>query len=242
VLKLALANIRTYSRRFIAGTLAVMIGTAFLSATLMVNSSATASLERSIGEAYQHADLVAGIDTDQPTTDVEVLGTQQLAALRAVPGVAAVEPQTTSGARIATGSGDYNAVVQPYAADAQLRTTDLVSGSAPTGGSEVTVDAKHAEQYGLHAGDTVGVTGSAPDGTALEYTATITGITTSSNSPFLGSNLQVAVSADRYASFVGSAPDYQSLMIRLDDGADPAAVTAGATDALKAHGISHPRS
>ncbi|MBM6621123.1 ABC transporter permease [Micrococcaceae bacterium RIT802] len=240
MLKLALANIRTYSRRLIAVTLAVMIGTAFLSATLMVNSSATASLERSIGEAYQHADLVAGIDTDQPTTDVEVLGVKQLEAVAAVPGVAAVEPQTTSGARIATGTGDYNAVVHPYAADAQLRTTTLVSGTAPTGGSQVTVDEKHAEQYGLNTGDTVGVTGSAPDGSALDYTATITGITTSSNSPFLGSNLQVAVSGDRYAFFVGSAPDYQSLMIRLDDGADAAAVTTAAADALKAHGISHP--
>lgn len=240
MLSLALANIRTYSRRFIAVTLAVMIGTAFLSATLMVNSSATASLERSIGEAYQHADLVAGIDMNQAVPDGELLGAKQLAAVAAVPGVAAVEPQTTSGARIATGSGDYTAVVQPYAADAQLRTTTLVSGNAPTGGSEVTVDADHAERYGLHTGDTVGVTATTPDGKTLDYEARITGITTSSNSPFVGSDLQVAVSQEKYDSFTGPAPDYQSLMLRLDDGADAAAVTTAAADALKSHGISNP--
>lgn len=240
MLSLALANIRTYSRRFIAVTLAVMIGTAFLSATLMVNSSATASLERSIGEAYQHADLVAGIDMNQPFTEGEVLGAQQLAAVAAVPGVAAVEPQTTSGARIATGSGDYTAVVQPYAADAQLRTTTLDSGNAPTGGSELTVDADHAERYGLHTGDIVGVTGTSPDGKTLDYEARITGITASSNSPMLGSELQVAVSPKKYDSFTGSAPDYQSLLLRLDDGADAAAVTTAAADALKSHGISNP--
>lgn len=240
MLALALANLRTYARRFIAVTLAVMIGTAFLSATLMVNSSATASLERSIGEAYQHADLVAGIDADQPTTDDEVLGTKQLAAVAAVPGVAAVEPQTSTGARIATGTGDYNAVVRPFAADAQLRTTAMVSGHAPTGGSQVTVDEKHATQYGLDTGDTVGVTASTPDGTVLDYPATITGITTSSNSPFLGSNLQVAVSPDRYADFAGADPYYESLLVRLDDGTDPAAATGAITDALRGHGISSP--
>ncbi|WP_417234065.1 ABC transporter permease [Arthrobacter sp.] len=240
MLSLALANLRTYSRRFIAVTLAVMIGTAFLSATLMVNSSATASLERSIGEAYQHADLVAGIDADQPTTDDEALGTKQLAAVAAVPGVAAVEPQTSTGARIATGTGDYNAVVQPFAADAQLRTTAMAPGHAPTGGSQVTVDEKHATQYGLDTGDTVGVTASTADGTVLDYPATITGITTSSNSPFLGSNLQVAVSPDRYADFAGADPYYESLLVRLDDGTDPAAATGAITDALRGHGISSP--
>ncbi|WP_372699693.1 FtsX-like permease family protein [Arthrobacter sp. JSM 101049] len=248
MLTLALANIRTYARRFIAVTLAVMIGTAFLSATLMVNSSATASLQRSIGEAYEHADLVAGIDDDAAATASadssdaaeQILGAEQLAAVREVPGVGAAEPQTTSGARIAADSGDYNAVVQPFAADAQLRATELVSGRAPSGTGQITVDQKHAEQYGLSAGNTVDLTGTTPNGDPIDYPATITGITASSNSPFLGSNLQVAVSPERYATFTGDEPMYQSIMVRLDDGTDPAAATTAIADALRAHGISTP--
>lgn len=234
--KLALANIRMYSRRFIAVTLAVMIGTAFLAATLMVNSSTTASLERSIGEAYQNADLVAGSSPTE-TDESIVVGKKQLTAVREVPGVAAVEPQTSTGARIQTGSGDYNAVVQPFTHDEQLRTTELDSGAVPGTRGEITVDQKHAESYDLHIGDEVGVSGSSPDGTTVDFTARISGITTSSDSPFLGSNLQVAVSPERYTTLIGSDPQYQSLLVRLDEGTNQAEASTAIAGALEAKGV-----
>ncbi|MDN6170690.1 MAG: ABC transporter permease [Micrococcaceae bacterium] len=218
---LALANIRMYSRRFIAVTLAVMIGTAFLAATLMVNASTTASLERSIGEAYQNADLVAGISPDE-TDDSVGLGPEQLTAVRQAPGVAAAEAQSSAGARIETGSGDYNAIVQSYGSDEQLRTTKLDSGAVPAGREEITVDDQHAKTYHLKVGDEVGMSGSSADGSTVDFTARISGITTSSNSPFMGSNLQVTVSPQRYSTLIGSDPQYQSLLVRLDDGTDPA--------------------
>ncbi|MGO2005406.1 ABC transporter permease, partial [Arthrobacter rhombi] len=237
MLSLALANIRMYSRRFIAVTLAVMIGTAFLAATLMVNASTTASLERSIGEAYQNADLVAGISPDE-TDEAVGLGPEQLAAVRKAPGVAAAEAQSSAGARIETGSGDYNAIVQSFVSDEQLRTTELDSGAVPADREEITVDRQHAESYHLKVGDEVGMSGSSPDGSTVDFTARISGITTSSNSPFMGSNLQVAVSPQRYSTLMGSDPQYESLLVRLDAGTDPAEAASAVAAALKSAGVS----
>ncbi|MGP5073794.1 ABC transporter permease [Arthrobacter rhombi] len=237
MLSLALANIRMYSRRFIAVTLAVMIGTAFLAATLMVNASTTASLERSIGEAYQNADLVAGISPDE-TDEAVGLGSEQLTAVRKAPGVAAAEAQSSAGARIETGSGDYNAIVQSFVSDEQLRTTELDSGAVPADREEITVDRQHAESYHLKVGDEVGMSGSSPDGSTVDFMARISGITISSNSPFMGSNLQVAVSPQRYSTLMGSDPQYESLLVRLDAGTDPAEATSAVAAALKSAGVS----
>ena len=60
MLQVALANIKTYARRYIAVLLAVAIGTAFLGATLAVAFLLlVATLKNSVGDAYKNADLVA---------------------------------------------------------------------------------------------------------------------------------------------------------------------------------------
>ncbi|WP_049829945.1 hypothetical protein [Arthrobacter sp. RIT-PI-e] len=58
VLQVALAQVRTNARRFVAVGLAVILGVSFLSAPLMAGSTTTASLTRSVGASSAAADLV----------------------------------------------------------------------------------------------------------------------------------------------------------------------------------------
>ena len=138
MIQLALANLKAYSRRFIAVILAVMIGTAFLAATLMVNASATESLKNSIGSAYASADLVvtgdmnAAYDNDEDAkSESYSLGSKALEAIGKTPGVAAVHGISNAGASVQAGSKRYYAQVSTPAADAQLNTTTLESGAMP---------------------------------------------------------------------------------------------------------------
>src|SRR5699024_1699526 len=89
MLHVALANIKTYARRYIAVILAVAIGTAFLAATLAVNTSTRATSKNSLGDTYKNADLVAFQDwelaPDDPDFKYTVLGLKQVQQIRELP-------------------------------------------------------------------------------------------------------------------------------------------------------------
>ena len=72
MLRVALSQLTTHFRRFIAIGLAVMLSVMFLSSTLMVGASTNASLGASIGEAYRNADLVATSKNGEPFTQAAV--------------------------------------------------------------------------------------------------------------------------------------------------------------------------
>ena len=80
MLRVALSQFQSHSRRFVAVGLAVMLSVAFLSTTLMVGASTRASLGASLGEAYTKAELIA-------TPDGGTFNGAGLAAVRGVPGV-----------------------------------------------------------------------------------------------------------------------------------------------------------
>uniref|UniRef100_UPI0039EF44B1 hypothetical protein n=1 Tax=Sinomonas sp. G460-2 TaxID=3393464 RepID=UPI0039EF44B1 len=58
MLGVALSQLTTHARRFVAIVLAVLLAVGFLTATLMANASTTASLVASVGQDYAKADLV----------------------------------------------------------------------------------------------------------------------------------------------------------------------------------------
>ena len=60
MLQVALAQVRTHARRFVAVGLAVVMAVGFLTATLMVNASTEASLANSIGAGFLVAASQAG--------------------------------------------------------------------------------------------------------------------------------------------------------------------------------------
>lgn len=73
MLQVALAQVRTHARRFIAVGLAVMLGVGFLSATLMVGGTTNATLQNSVGAGYAASDLV--VTSSQSALPANILDT-----------------------------------------------------------------------------------------------------------------------------------------------------------------------
>ncbi|MET1036409.1 MAG: ABC transporter permease [Arthrobacter sp.] len=248
MLSLALANLRTYGRRFVAVCLAVMIGTAFLSATLMVGASATASLQRSVGASYQNADLVAAVDwaaSDAaaagggPSADATVLGPRALEAASAVPGVAAGYGRIQTAARVLSGDDGETALVGGYAAAEALRSVVVTAGALPDDARGIALDTRHAADSGLGLGDSVTLAAPTADG-EVGLPVRITGLTAPSDDPGAGAYMQVTAADPLLERILGGSPDYGQLQLLLDDGADPAAVAPAVADALTAAGVAHP--
>lgn len=247
VLKLALANLKTYSRRFIAVTLAVMIGTAFLAATLMVNASATESLKASIGSSYANADLVVTGDymADMDADDSErpetySLDAKTLKAIEDIDGVAAVHGVTNSGVSVNAGGRDYYASANTAATNTKLNTTTLTSGSLPTGGDQVAVDATYAGEYNISVGDVLEVGSTTAEGKEVSRQVKVSGITAASNDPITGAamNLTVGQSLLEALSGPGDA-SYGSITLAAKDGVDLQGLKAPLATALEATGLKY---
>ncbi|EMQ97894.1 ABC transporter permease [Paeniglutamicibacter gangotriensis] len=253
VLQLALANLKTYSRRFIAVTLAVMIGTAFLGATLMVNASATESLKNSIGSSYANSDLVihgdysAAYDNlDAADTDGEPdpvgyqLGAKALKAVEGTAGVSAAHGAAGTSVSVHAGSKDYFASVSTVAKDPRLTSTVLESGALPSSSDQVAVDATYAGEYNISRGDVLDVASATEDGKEISKQVKVTGITEASNDPLTGANMSLTVSQSLLEALSGPGETtYQSIALLSVGSVDLDTLKTSITSALASEGIEY---
>ncbi|MDQ0735278.1 ABC transporter permease [Arthrobacter agilis] len=228
MLQIALAQVRVHARRFLAVGLAVMLGVAFLSATLMVGATTTASLGRSIGAGYATADLVV---TGQDGSDVPADVVERLTA---VPGVDTAYGLERAYGQLATGAQSSLAVFTTTA-PTDLENAEVIRGSYPGAPDEVALDEKSAERLGVVPGDTValGDGGAATPG-ALGGALTVTGLVTPSADPSLSGAVQVLASASVVRELTGGDPAIRNIQLALAPGADAAAVLGAVTAVLEA--------
>lgn len=226
MLHVALANIRTYARRYIAAVLAVAIGTAFLGASLAVDSSTRATLKNSIGEVYRSADLVAYRDWQDPDYGEEgdqPLGMQTLKAIRALPEVQTAYASSSTGASLRTDDDSYGAWLIPVSAENRFSGLDLVEGRAPLKENEATIDEKHAAEEGLSLGDVVVLEGVGGGENLQEMT--LVGMSATSVDPFKSSMMQVGVSEDSWGYLAGPDAEFDEIIVN-SKGDKAAAATA----------------
>ncbi|MHA7177870.1 ABC transporter permease [Arthrobacter sp. Sr24] len=234
MLHVALSQLKTHSRRFIAITLAVLLAVAFLSATLMVNASTQASLKASIGQAYASADLVVSPIGYDPLT------TAAAASVAGSPLVVESYAQRSLYVQTDLGSASVAAFIRNMPAFPSLEPVKLVSGAWPSTAQEVVVDAKTAERNSLVVGSKTTLTGqpvadtASPTGwgDAPKLSATVSGIMAASTDP-LSSGM---------AQFVGipaavdslSAPDagFSTISVNLKPGISLATAQAALATAL----------
>ncbi|WP_411734606.1 ABC transporter permease, partial [Paeniglutamicibacter sp.] len=247
MLQLAFANLKAYSRRFIAVTLAVMIGTAFLAATLMVNASATETLKNSIGSSYAGSDLVVGSDQnadyaegDDSKPETYALGSKALKAIEDTAGVAAVHGVTNIGVNVHAGSREYYALAKTAAKDARLSTTVLESGALPTASEQVAVDATYAKEYNISFGDVLDVGTTTEEGKNISRHAKVTGITLASNDPLTGSAMNLTVSQSLLDSLSGPGDaSFGNIILMANDGVDLQRLKAPIAASLEATGLKY---
>lgn len=232
MLQVALSQLKTHSRRFIAITLAVLLAVAFLSATLMVNASTAASLKASIGQAYSKGDLVASSPYDSPLT------TADAAAVANSPVVAQSYAQRTPFVQATVDNATVPATFRNLPDSPSLEAVALNSGAWPSNDQEVTVDATTAERRSLSVGSEATLTGQPIDsesGTSpgAEKTVTISGITATSADPITSGLAQFVGTAAAVDAFSSPEMGINTISVILKDGvsiADAKVALATAVD------------
>jgi putative ABC transport system permease protein len=214
MLQVALSQLRTHSRRFIAITLAVLLAVAFLSATLMVNSSTKASLVASMGQSYASADLVVSPEGNDP---LSLSAVDKVAASGVV---AASYAQRSLYLSADTGKANFQGTLRNMPATAALEPVKLLSGAWPGSNAQVTIDQATADHQGLAVGQTVTFTGntSAESPSAPVLKATISGITASATDPLASGVAQFVGPAAAVTALGGPDQGFGLVSLNLRDG------------------------
>jgi len=156
--------------RLVLTTASIALGVAFLAGTLVLTSTMGLAFEQLFGKVSAGTDAV--VRTEAPYTATEGVGTSRgpvaasvLADVQKVDGVRAAEGSVTGYALLTDNDGKAiitkgGAPTTGYSmpADEGLRgDVELLSGSAPTGPTEVAIDATSAEEHHIALGSTIKV-------------------------------------------------------------------------------------
>ncbi|MFJ4229717.1 ABC transporter permease [Paenarthrobacter nicotinovorans] len=213
MLRVALSQLTTHYRRFIAIGLAVMLSVMFLSSTLMVGASTNASLGASIGEAYRNADLVATSKSGEAFSQVAV------DAAASSPAVEASYAERSTYVTFEAGGGEQYGKLRNTAPES-LESAVLASGSMPGNALEAAIDVKSAEHLGLAVGSTLELHGGGPVKNAK---VTISGLIQATNDPFSSSAAQLLSSESVLNAVQDAGAGYSSLQFALKPGEDVSA-------------------
>lgn len=147
VFRLSLATLRHQSRRYLAPGLAVVLGIAFIAATLVLTDTLSSSMKQSVAGQYEpYSAVVAPPEgsTEMPASVLDDVTTAD--------GVESVDAVRESSAMMRAGSGELYATVTtaPESADHQIS-----SGREPRDRTEVMLAENTADSAGVDIGDTV---------------------------------------------------------------------------------------
>ncbi|MFJ8199457.1 ABC transporter permease [Streptomyces sp. NPDC096152] len=163
--RLSLSSLRAHRRRFAGTFLAVFLGVAFLTGTLVMGDTLRASFDSMFGTAARGTDAVVR-GADVITTPGESRGvrrpvdTSLLTAVARVPGVAASAPEIQGAGQLvgrkgtAVGGQGPPTLAGNWITDPELNPYRLAEGRAPAKSGEVVVNRGAARKGGLRIGDT----------------------------------------------------------------------------------------
>ncbi|ACZ31618.1 protein of unknown function DUF214 [Xylanimonas cellulosilytica DSM 15894] len=171
MLRLTLAQMRRSLGRLAAAGIAVVIGTAFVAATLLAGDLITRSVHDSIASQFAQSDLV--VEGTLTADDVE--------GIAAAPGVAAAQGVLVSHQGISAGNRTIWQATVPLPDDARLNPLVLAEGEWPAGDTQIALPPDVAERLQVDVGDTVGVerwvvaqTTTADDGSTIQESELVT--------------------------------------------------------------------
>ena len=167
MLRTALRNVLAHKGRLLMTVLAVMLGVAFVSGTLVFTSTVSAAFQKSAEKGYSHVDVAIRPDTSKddkrpgPPPDLSATTLKKAAAL---PGTERATGVVSGFAALADKHGDlvgqgWSTQGANYYAGPDGQGTDsrypMRHGRAPHDAHEVALDAETARRTGYQVGDTV---------------------------------------------------------------------------------------
>lgn len=231
--RISFANLHHKPGRFIATTLAVIVGTGFLAGALVLRDSLGPALASNQSIALKNVSVVvlplAGNDTGPG-------GRQSVQQTLSVPATLLPKVQSARGvaaaAGIATGPlkllGANNSTVltgltgQGWVSVPQLNPFTVVQGSAPTQSGQVTFDTDTAEKRGISVGNTVTLAT-----TTGAKTVTVVGLTNFGEKISSNPEGDVLVNpTDTFTFLTSGRQQFDAIYALGDPGADPSALAS----------------
>lgn len=228
MLRLTLSQMRSAAGRLVAAGIAILLGTAFVTASLIAGSVMERTTHQAVTAQYADADLVVtgGITSDQ------------LRQVRDTSGVAAAAPMDHAGVQLQSGArSEYVGLGADVGAD-QLRSATLTDGTLPTQRGQLAVAEGVAERLGLRLGDEVTLVQErwepSDDGdgelTTADRTMVVVGLIASPTTYLFAPTEALATPADLGEVIAFSSPEQEGrhgeVMVALADGPDAATVAA----------------
>lgn len=213
---LAVAGVRGHSRRLVATSLAIAVGVAFITTSLLLLNAAREGIREAWSDGVAQYDLV--VDAYGGEVDAETL-----AELRQRPDIERVDP--TAFLPLQEASGGYPALMTlPTSSRAAL-----VDGALPTRADEVVVSSSYAQITGAATGDVLTLRAAPeeyPDAPPREVL--VTGVLDVGDVPDLGGSLMMFGTDEALSSWVPTVDFYQLRVMAGDGAADSVATELAA--------------
>lgn len=214
------SGLGSHSRRLLAAGLAAIIGTAFLTASIVMLSSVNAGFADAVAGEYTRSDLVIEKTSELDPAATEALTPAELDALAGLDGVRDVVGETTLGL---TWRDEYvSAVPLPR------KELSLATGRLPVDPGEIAINPTFAEA-GIAVGDTLTLAPYRENPTPVNLTVVGVVEPPAMSSFRYGFGL---VTTDATLRTLDPALGYSALLIRLADGTDATTASGQITSVL----------
>ncbi|MFF0111073.1 ABC transporter permease [Streptomyces prasinus] len=235
MLRTALRNVFAHKARLLMTVLAVMLGVAFVSGTLVFTNTVSDALQKSSAKGFDHVDVAVTAQWKEPEGD-EVGKPHELTSAMVedsaeVPGAARAIGVVTGFTAMADKDGRLIGDGFRSQGGNYWGTDDprypLTEGHAPKGADEILIDAETAKRTGYRVGDTVRMS---VDGPVLE--PVVTGVfTTDDGNVAAGGSLALFDTATAQKLF-GKKGTFDEIAVKAKDGVSETALKAELDGAL----------
>ncbi|MBY8882494.1 FtsX-like permease family protein [Actinacidiphila acidipaludis] len=237
--RLGAAGLRAHKRRFAGTVVAVFLGVAFLAGTMVMGDTLRASFGTLFADADSGTDTVVrgadAISAGQGQGAREPVPTSLAAAVRRVPGVAAVAPDIEGAGQLVSRDGSTLDTKGPTVAanwigDARLNPYKLVEGHAPAAPGQAVVNRDAARKAGLKVGDSTLLRTPDPVRITIVGVATFGGEDGEGQTTFTG-----LTSADAERYLMPRPGEATTLKVRAEPGIGQRQLTRRVARVLPAH-------
>ncbi|RKT56786.1 ABC transporter permease [Saccharothrix australiensis] len=157
MLRTIIAGLKARTARLVLSSVAIALGVAFVTGTLVLGDALNASLRDEFAKGARGVDVSI---TLSGRTDLKGIAPEDLAKIRQAPGVGGADARTSKPAPLLAANGKAKpAFAFPLADNEELREYDLADGRYPGGPDEIAVDVRTAETAKLSIGKPVTLLG-----------------------------------------------------------------------------------